>query len=821
MLASAWTYLKLSLKVYGRAYSAHPLVPLIAALSLSFGIGANVAAFSWTHSLLTLSLPGVNEPGRIVVGYSRSPQVEQYLPVSFPNYLELSSGVRSLEVLAAYQTVKAGLQGPDGTHLIQGEIVTRNYFQALGTRAALGRLFTTGDGSGTELDSQVVVSFGAWQRRFGKDPELSGTSITLNGRSYSVTGVTEEGFRGTSLLAEDEFWVPIESYEALSIVPDWLHRRDGQAFQLLGRLAPQASLEETKREWAGLSKRLAEEYPESNEGLTQVVVPLPQAALSPSRRAAVLRLVVLTSLLAAIILVLTLLNISYLLLARALVSVRENRVRVMLGAPRSALLWHLVADGVLLTITGGVCSTAVAWALQELLTATNPETFGRVVLLTGATSVSASLITCAVTLGTALIVAWLVAKRILAMGPAPSSAVMPGLAVLEGKRKGMDTLVAVQVALCAVALLSGTLMLVNLAETQRVDPGFQASRLISLETDLRTAGLPEAEWSAAAEETRLHLEALPGVEAVAVAENRPLGGFRIWRRVGTPLDARAMPDRPWVGSGWIGAGFFEVAGIRMVEGRPFELAELSSEARLVVIDKALAMMLWPDDTAVVGKYILLDEDEKPYQVIGVAASTKSRSLSESNMGFVYIPAAKRTGSAVAFVIRTVGAPQPLLPVVEKAFRAQAPGLPILTLETVQHSLDRSLGLSRVLTLLFAALGGLGLALSTFGIYSTQSYLLVRRRKEMAIRVALGESHQTIVTRQVIRGGLPCILGLVCGTGLFWAVGSIARPLLAFQTSHLAPLVGVGLLLLAAVLSAYFFTGLSATRVNPAHLLREG
>ncbi|MEM7350999.1 MAG: ABC transporter permease, partial [Acidobacteriota bacterium] len=328
-------------------------------LSLVLGIGLNTAIFTLIDAIFLRPLP-VEDVDRLAAIYAmRRNEVGEYtghLSLSHPNYLELRERSRSFDGIALHLWNKMNFTGGSGPVRGTGMFVTANYFDVLGVGAVAGRFFSAGEDLDPGAHAVTVLSHGCWSRLFGQDEAAVGQTVEINGRSHSVIGVAPEGFKGTSVGVDVDFWLPMSMFQELSPYGQWFEMRGGALFNGVGRLAQGVSLQQAEKELMGLSQQLEEAFPTQNEGLGARVKPLLQGTMQPSDRPRHVGYGTILMVAVGLILLMSCLNVASLLLVRGLERGREIAIRQSLGASRNRMVSQLVRENLFLFLLGGALS---------------------------------------------------------------------------------------------------------------------------------------------------------------------------------------------------------------------------------------------------------------------------------------------------------------------------------------------------------------------------------------------------------------------------------------------------------------------------------
>ncbi|HEX2165438.1 MAG TPA: ABC transporter permease [Thermoanaerobaculia bacterium] len=810
-----------------RQLLAAPAFTAAAVVSLALGIGVNTAVFSLVNGFFLRPLP-VAEPDRLLAVYTTDPQTPGLLPVSWLNYLDLERGVADgggpLAATAAVRPLAVSLSGGGGAaEQIQAELVTGGYWGMLGAAPLHGRFF------GPETDAEpgghpvAVLSHGLWQRRFGGDGGVVGRTISVNRRPYTVAAVAPAGFRGLNLLAEPEMWLPAGQRGELASgqIASFFELRRGLMMWVYARLAPGATADGAGRALAALAGELERLHPEDNAGRSLAAVPAAEAAIHPDRRGwfelagKVLMTVV------GLVLLVACANVANLLLARAVARRKEMAVRLAVGAGRGRMLRQLLAESLLLALVGAAAGLAVGVVTREVLWRFRPPLVpaGLEVGLDGQVLAFTLLAALATGVLFGLAPAWASARTDLVTALKEGSSAGPArrrrLPLAEG-------LVVAQVVLSVVALVGAGLFLRSLGNVLALDPGFERERLAFVSFDLGAQGYdrPRAEefYRRAVE----RVAALPGVERAVVAARGLLDGGGVLRglEVAGGAAADGAEQAPMVRLNAVGPGYFEAVGVELVAGRGFGEADREDAPAVAVVNESAASRFWPGETAI-GRRFRFTGEEVDREVVGVARDAKYVSLADAPQPFVYLPLAQNHVPAATLLARTAGAPESLAERLRGTVQELDPELPLVRLDTIGaflHAFPSGLRMGSVFLGVFAALA---LALTGVGLAGVLAYGIGQRRREIALRVALGAGRPQ-VRRLVLARGLGLVVaGLAVGlAGAVPFARWIERFLVEGDPADPLPFAVAAAVIAAVALAAVLVPARRATATDPALVLRD-
>lgn len=798
-----------------------PGFTLAAVATLALGLGANVAAFAVVDALLMRPLP-VRDPGRLVAVYADRGLTRRHF--SYPDYLDLRDGQAVFDGLAAVGdgTAWLGRTSPDRVAL---GIVSGSYFDVVGVAMAAGRPLATTDDRRGEAARVAVISHRFWRTEFAGDPAVAGKTIVLNGRSFDVIGVAAEGFDGLDPASPVGVWVP---FAALRVIePDWtFDARDEIWITLVGRLRAGLSRRAAEAALEPLAARIERAHARPPSDATALrLVPRSSATFDPAARRRAWPVAGLLEAVVAGVLLIACTNVAGLFLARASARRRELGVRAAIGATRARLLAGLATESGLLVAVGVAVGLVVARLALDVLLAVAPASVlppgvevtidARVVgFALGAFGLTATVVGLPAALGAsrADVVALLRAGG--AIGRAPG-----------GPAHLRRALIAAQVALSAVLLVGAGLFARTLASAAAVDPGFEADRVLLVSVDLGAAGYDAARMRAFYREAPARVTRIPGVEAAGLGQIVAMSGAGVARpvvREGVPWPPPGGEDPAvFVPYSVVGPGYFQAMGMR-IRGRGFEAGDTVDRPPAVIVNEMLARRLWPGGDAIGRRVRLPLREAGPLvEVVGVAADGKYASLTEAPQPFFWLPLGQATRSRVTMHVRAPGDPMALAPAVRAALEELDPRLPLYHVRTLTSLVRASLATERFAARLLGLFGLVALVVVVMGVYGTLSFVVIRRTREIGVRLALGASSRD-VGRMVRREAFwPLVAGLAAGMVLaLWASGFVSAYLFGVTATDPATFAGVTLLLVAAGLAAGRLPARRATRMDPMAVLRE-
>lgn len=805
-----------------RLLAKYPRVTIWAVLSLALGMGVNAAIFSLVDGLLLRPLP-VAEPARLAAVYGTEEGSGagglSYLPLSYPNFLDLRERSGAFADLFVFRRQRLSFAAGDGEpELVAGHFVSTNYFEVLGLRPALGQTFVPGDDRAQGGDPVIVLGHDLWRRRFGADPGVVGRSLVLNDVGYRVLGVAPAGFRGTQLTSPAEFWLPVTLFRSVASRGAQIDQREWQMFQVMGRLAPGAGFGQARASLQGIARQLQEQHPTENAGLGFEVLSLSESMIEPNQRRVFVHSATLLAAAVGLVLLIACANVGNLLLARATARRGEIAVRLAVGAGRGRLVRQLLAESVAMALVAGTFGLAISVALTRLLWSLRPPA-----LAPGAAAPDVDGRVLAFSLGLSLLTALLcgLAPAFLASRTDLNGILKTGTALAE-RRRGLtlrDLLVAAQVALALVALSGAGLLVTTLRRSESVDPGFRSAGLVTLSVHLQAQGYDEPRglgfYQRAVEAARAH----PALRSAALASHGVLSEAEELDEVLLPGES-AETEGLLSMIGYVSPGYLETLEIPLLAGRVFTDADRAGAPGVAIVNRTLAARLWPGRDPV-GRRIRLAGQEEERTVVGVAGDARYTSLGEEPQGYVYIPIAQGYQPVVILYARAAGSTGEALAGLRQAVRGLDARIPLLDVGTVSDLVQRSLWAQRMRASLLALLGGLALVLAAVGIYAVATYSVRQRRREIALRIALGAGRPAILRLILSRGMLVLAVGLGFGVAAV-AVSTrwLEGVLYGVRADDPATLLGTVLVLTAVALAANGLPVWHATREDPRTVLQS-
>jgi len=817
------------LRVGMRQLVRRPAFAVTAIGSLALGIGVMTTLFTVVNAVLLKSSP-LRDPDRLVEIYSSQRGQDMLLTTSYPDLQSLRAGVPALSGLAAHAYVRGVLSTSSTPLLVMGEAVTANYFDVLGVPVSHGRGFRPDEDAAAGASPVAVVSHALWQRELGARPDIVGATVKLSGLPYTVIGVAPAVFPGTMPGVASDFWVPVTMVDRFQFTGmQWtgdndpgttrLDRRSTRWLFVKGRLAEGQGIEQARAQAEAVFASLASQYPATNEKAVVTLMPASNVRFHPlvdgyvrAASAGLLGAVGLVLLVACA-------NVAALLLARGTARRREMAVRAASGAGRGRLVGQLLTEGLVLAALGGTGGVLLAmWAGQligrfatDLLPITTTFDFSLDATVL-AFAAGVSLVTA---LAFGLAPAWSASRPELV--PALKDA-MDGGGAVRRRITLRDALVVGQLALSLVLLVSGALLARGLVVARGTDLGFDPTRVAYLVFSPQMNGYDMDRTAALRARVLEAARALPGVEAASFSTRLPMGPDINMSAYAVPGHHSADDDGTSVDTVSIGADYFAVMGIPLVEGRAFTEDEAANDRPVIIVNETFARTYWPGQSAV-GRVVHDGGlDQPPLQIVGVARDHKVRSAGEAPMPYAHVPIGR--GRSIELVVRTAGPAAAIVPALKRAVWALEPDAVFTAEGAATEAVDATLAPTRIGASIIGAVGVLALGLAAIGLYGVIAYSVSLRTREVGIRMALGAERGQVLRMVLGQGTRLALVGIGLGAVLAAGLATVLQSML-YGVSTLDPLAygAAAVVLLVVALAANLAPAVAASRVQPATAIR--
>jgi len=833
-----------------------PAFTISAITVLALGIGVNTAVFTLVNRLF-FTPPAYAKPHDMVQLFSQDKKdPTKFRGFSYPTYLDIREQNTAFSDVMGFNLALIGLGQKGHTRRAFSAIVTSNYFSVLGVPLARGRAFLPAEEIPGHNSPVAIASYSYWQKH-GLDPNLLGSQVFINGRAFTIVGITPKRFVGTMQILSPEVWLPMSVYD--QVANDFrsenratIGDRRGTQLRIMGRLRPGLTAEAAKPELAGLAANLEKAYPVEQKDQTFMAERVSRNTVSntPRSDSKIIAIAPLLLGMAVVVLLVACLNLANMLLARSTARRKEIAIRLALGGTRWRIVRQLLTEGFALAVLGGVGGLILGLWSSDLLVGSMRKLMPLdIVWLTGP-----NLAILAATFGFCLL-----GTLMFALGPAlkiSRSAVVTDLKEHAGedvvrrrwKFLPRHPLVVVQIAFSLTLITAAALFIRGAGKAASVDSGLRPGASYILEVDASLAGYEPKRAEELYRNLNDRLAALPGVERASISAIVPFGMFELSRKVRRAGVHPASDAKPATAAdglafevAWnsVGAAYFSTVGLPVTRGRGFTEAEATHPGpKVAIIDEVLAKKLWPDGDALGQRIQYADQkggtsadlnsgEKESMEIVGIVPATRHALFeTEEPVGGIYLPFARGFQSDISYFVRfrslAPGSEAAAADLIRRTVGDVDPSIPILSLRTFAQHLDSNLDLwlVRAGAALFSIFGALALGLAVVGLYGVKAYSVARRTREIGIRMALGAQAGVVLRMMMRESSVMLVSGIGIGlllaiatakllSGILYGVGALDP--IAFTV---APLV-----LTIASLIATWLPARRATRVDPVQALR--
>ena len=795
-----------------RMLAKSPGFTLVAVLTLALGIGANTAIFSVVNAVLLRPLP-YPQSERLVFLSESSEQIPD-MSISMANFRDWEKQNSVFESMVAYRNEDVVLTGKGEPERLRLRQISAGFFPTLRVNPILGRILTPDDDK-VGAQPVVLLSEGFWDRKFGRDANVIGLQLRLDGESYTVIGVLPARQLHGSVRRTEIFtslWRYEDQYGGEA------RRTEHPGMYAYARLKPGVTVEQARTEMKNIAQRLAQLHPKSNAGNTVAVSSLLEAIVGDVRPSLVLLMGAV-----GFVLLIACANLANLLLTRATERHRELAVRMALGASRGRLIRQVMTESVLLSLIGGTLGLVFAVWLTVVLASAPAAGVPRLDEVSMDRWVLVFTITLSVLTG-----------LFFGLFPAlQASRTNVQEAMKEGGRTGSaggarrrlrDAMVAAEVGISLVLLVGAGLMAKSLFRVLEADSGINPAHVLTA-----SFSLPDYNYSEPAKQVHFvndlieRIQKLPGVESAGFKS--PLFGGN---QTDFLVEGQPMPQPgqilPSIDRGRVTPGAMHAVGMRLLSGRYFDAHDNEQAPLVCIVDETLAKQYWPNQDPV-GKRLLFDQPKPGEQprwrtIVGVVAHVKNYGVDQPSRMETYFPVTQDAASGGALVVRTTGDPGDLAAGIRATIQSVDPDIPLFDVRPLESIVAENSASRRLAVLLIGSFAVLALVLAGVGVYGVMAYVVTQRGHEIGIRMALGANQKDIL-EMVLRQGLRlALIGITVGLAGALALTRLMTGLL-FHVSALDPatFVSGAVALAGIVLIASWVPARRATRVDPIITLR--
>ncbi len=800
---------------YGaRVLRKSPGFSLIVIAVLALGIGANSAVFSVVDAVLLRALP-FRAADRLVMIWEKNPSlgtlIADRVPTALSTFREWQKRATQFESIGGFEDANFNLTSVAEPERVQGARASPNFFHVFGVTPQIGRGFEN-----AAEEHVVLLSDAFFQRRYGGDPNVLGSTLTMNDVVYTITGVLPPQFRLPATRegqeqSKPEVWVPYESSAQTNTTE--FNRRKMRVF---ARLNDNVSLDQARAEMNAIAAQLAQEDPTQNAGFGANVFSVYSEDVGKDQRRNLLVL------LAAVgfVLLIACANVANLMLTRAAARQREMGIRKALGAGRARLVGQLLAESLLLSAAGAGLGLLFAHYGIKALIALKPVGINRPETIhLGAPVLIFTTFLC------------VFVAVIFGILPALQAARADVKSAVHNVRTGAaasssharQSLVVAEVALACVLLIGAVFMMKSLFAVMQIDPGFKPDHLLTMNFSLPESQFSSNEQIAAfCRQVLDRVAATPGVQHASFSDGLPLTRLRMMRFLVEGQDPPARGSEPSADMrGIFNPDYFETIGIHFVAGRNFTAAELSEKRSVIVINQGLAKRLWPNESSI-GQHLrsVPSKTTEPivYEVVGVVSDTHQSSLEEATRP--EISKAMGDYTHLTLSVRTDANPDAMVSAIKRQIWSVDKNVPMFEVATMEEVLRASTSDRRFQSFLMATFAGLALLLASVGLYGVLTSLVSQRTQEIGIRMALGAQSSDVLGLVVREGSRMVLLGIAIGGAAGIALSRYLSSLFfGVSPANATTYFEVGAIMLGIALLACLLPAWRALRVNPMVALR--
>jgi putative ABC transport system permease protein len=794
-----------------RSLLKSPGFTLVALATLASGIGVNGTVFTITDVVLFKGLPFTNADRIVYVSMRNAQRADQFVGVSYPDFRDFRAQLKSFEGLAAFTGAQINVGGDDNlSEVYPAALQSANGFQVIGVRPIAGRDFSAAD-EAPGAPPVAILTYGLWQRRYGKDPATIGKVVRMNGTPTTIVGVMPPDF---AFPFNADLWTP------LPITPN-TEKRDARTMGVYGALREGVSLNAARAEMETVSTDLQRAYPVSNAGFSGRVQTYHDQVVGSDIGT------IFSAMLVAVgfVLLIACANVANLQLGRAVRRGREIAVRVAIGATRRQIVRQLLVESVLLSGAAGIIGLIIAfWGARLFDLVVTP--MGKPAWMIFTLDARALAYLAAISLGTGILFGLVPALRLARVDVhAALKDGTRGAGTGARHRRLAAALVVAELALAVVLLAGAGLMIRSFLNVYRAPLGVNSANVLTMRLALPAArfGAPDRQI-AFYERLKPRLEAVPGVTTVAIGTTLPTGGSM---SLPYELDGAAPVEpqrRPTLSAIVISPEYFRVWEVRPVRGRAFTETDGVVGPPVVIVNQAFASKFWPGEDPLVKRLRLFSgPTAEPWlTVVGVVPNIVHNDISPRKIDpVVYLPYRQKPMPGIAVLARTSVPPGTLSTAFRREVQAIDADLPIFNLWTMAERLQRNYSFTAVIGTLFAVFAALALLIASVGLYAVIAYSVSQRIQEIGVRMALGATGRTILRLVFGQGMLQLGMGLAIGLAGAFALTRVLRSaLIGVSPSDPGAFVIAAAVLAVSAALGTLVPARRAMRVDPVVALRD-
>jgi predicted permease len=796
-----------------RTLRKSPGFTIVSVLTLALGIGANTAIFSMVNALLLHPYNFRNLDALVRVWENRGMDEgfdARYIAPADAEDLRAANGV--FEGLTTYNMQSFGLGAEGDVQPILGSRVSTNFFDVLAVNPAAGRLFSAAEEQ-PGADQVAILSYGAWQRRFGGDAQMLGKTISLNGRAHAVVGIMPKDF---------DYPVPVELWVPLALTPQENADRTQLSLSALARLKPGVSVAQAGAVLSRFSRRLEQEYPKTNAGRATTLLQLRKELYMFT-----LPLFLLLQAAAGFVLLLACANLANLAFARMIGRQREIALRAALGAGRGRLGQLFIAETLLYSSAAGVVAMLASFASVRALRTSIPAGWTKWVPGWDGIRVDGNVLafTILAALGVGLFLGLALVLHTNRVEPNKTLKETGMGAVTRTKRKVRNALVVAQVMFALILLVCAGLTIQGFMRLANVYQGFEPGSVLRIEISL-----PQKTYTNSVNVNNFYQQVLRGAVSLSGVQHAALVTNPPASNVDSETSLFSIEGRPAVKASEVPSADLQIASpdyfatlkISTIAGRMFSDADSAEATRVVLISSGMASRFWPKGDALGRRIRLggLDSIEPWLTIVGVAGDVRQNWWNPITRPVIYQPFAQTPQRSMTLLMRTSSNPTSYVSAMRDVVRGIDPGIALRGVNTLEDEIADAIAIVRIMGILMGVFGMVALALSSIGVYGVLSESVAQRTHEIGIRLALGANPRGLM--KLILGealkltGIGLLIAVPCAVAISRAMASL---IFGVVSVDFAILSGFTALLIAVALGAAFIPARRAMRVDPVISLR--
>jgi predicted permease len=789
-----------------RLLKKSPAFSAVAILTLALGMGANSALFSIVNAVILRPLPYAH-PEQLVTLRESKPNFATG-SISFPNFLDWQKENRTFASMAA---MREGY----------GVTLTAGFFEQLGVHPTLGRTFTK-DEERVGARPTVLLTASLWKRKFAASEDVLGKTLTLNGKAYTIIGVTPPSFDFLGNFSAVDVYLPIGQWDN----PLLMNRLAGLGIGAMGRLKPDVTIEQARADMQRISQNLSAEYPDSNKNISAALIPFRERNLGSVQTS----LFVLFGAVAFVLLI-ACVNVANLLLARSTARAQEFAVRAALGAGQARIVRQLLVESILIAAIGGAIGLLLAAAGTQAVLRTLPAALPR----SGEIGIDVRVFLFALVLSLLAGVLFGLAPALRAARHDPQQTLREGGRSGGGQRHRLQfTLVAVEISFALVLLVGAGLMIRTLGALHNVNPGFDSGKVLTFGLSLPPSMMnaDPAAVRASFRNVQRQFESAPGVQSVTYSWGSvPLSGDDEWLFW---IDGHPKPatdaEQSWAIDYVVGPGWLKTMGIGLKSGRFFTDQDNEHAPHVAVVDEVFAKKFFPGFDPV-GQRLHVNDADETTEIIGVVNHVNQWGLDTDDTqelrSEMYVPFMQldeknmsQAGMGVAVLVRSEK-PANVFDSIRRINTQISNQQVVFAAQTMDEIIAISLAQRRFSLIFLSLFAALALVLSSVGIYGVVSYIVTQRTREIGIRVALGAQRADVLRLVLQRGAKMTAIGILAGIAVSFALTRLLSTLLYGISPHdTVTIVAVAAILATVSLAATYLPARRASQLDPATMLHS-